>query len=52
MYEVFTQVGFVSVADSNGNVEKDLWNEGTKHKHVKYYYQNGEECKQHLLTLQ
>lgn len=29
--------------DSNGNVEKDLWNEGTKHKHVKYYYQNGEE---------
>lgn len=29
--------------DSNGNVEKDLWNEGTKHKHVKYYYQDGEE---------
>lgn len=29
--------------DSNGNVEKDLWNEGTKHKHVKYYYSNGEE---------
>ncbi|KAJ7378801.1 Thioredoxin domain-containing protein 12 [Desmophyllum pertusum] len=29
--------------DSNGNVQKDLWNEGTKHKHVKYYYQNGEE---------
>lgn len=33
------------VADSDGNVEKNLWNEGTKHKHVKYYYQNGEECK-------
>lgn len=29
--------------DSNGNVEKDIWNEGTKHKHVKYYYQDGEE---------
>ena len=33
------------ITDSNGNVQKDLWNEGTKHKHVKYYYQNGEECK-------
>ncbi|XP_073239584.1 uncharacterized protein [Porites lutea] len=29
--------------DSNGNVEKELWNEGTKHKHVKYYYQDGVE---------
>ena len=27
-------------------MEKDIWNEGTKHKHVKYYYQDGEECKQ------
>ena len=33
------------IADSNGNVEKELWNEGTKHKHVKYYYQDGVECK-------
>ena len=33
------------IADSNGKVQKDLWNEGTKHKNVKYYYQDGEECK-------
>lgn len=33
------------ITDSNGKVQKDLWNEGTKHKHVKYYYQDGEECK-------
>lgn len=36
------------IADSNGNVEKELWNEGTKHKHVKYYYQDGDECKWHF----
>ena len=36
------------LADSNGNVEKELWNEGTKHKHVKYYYQDGDECKWHF----
>ena len=30
--------------DSNGKVQKDLWNEGTKHTYVKYYYQDGEEC--------
>lgn len=29
--------------DSNGKVQRDLWNEGTKHTHVKYYYQDGEE---------
>lgn len=29
--------------DPNGKVQKDIWNEGTKHKHVKYYYQDGEE---------
>lgn len=35
---------FFLTTDSNGKVQKDLWNEGTKHKHVKYYYQDGEEC--------
>ena len=33
------------IADSNGIVQKELWNEETKHKHVKYYYQNADECK-------
>lgn len=35
-------------SDPNGKVQKDVWNEGTKHKHVKYYYQDGEECKYNI----
>ncbi|KAK3705286.1 hypothetical protein QZH41_008172, partial [Actinostola sp. cb2023] len=29
--------------DSNGKVMSEFWNEGTAHKHVKYYYQDGTE---------
>jgi len=31
--------------DVNGKVMDEFWNEGTNYKHVKYYYQDGEECK-------
>ncbi|XP_001639665.2 uncharacterized protein LOC5519795 isoform X2 [Nematostella vectensis] len=29
--------------DSNGKVLDEFWNEGTDYKHVKHYYQNGDE---------
>ena len=45
IYLFFYQPAYLFLTtDSNGKVQKDLWNEGTKHTHVKYYYQDGEEC--------
>lgn len=28
---------------------KEFWNEGTNFKHVKYYYQDGDECKSKMI---
>ena len=30
--------------DPEGKVIDEIWNEGTKHPHVKYYYSGPQEC--------
>ena len=35
---------YVYLVDPEGKVVEDIWNEGTKHPHVKYYYSGPQEC--------
>ena len=32
------------LVDPEGKVVEAIWNEGTKHPHVKYYYSSPQEC--------
>ena len=36
--------------EPSGKVRDDIWNEGTKHGHAKYYYQSGDERKLNRFT--
>ena len=35
----------VIVIGPEGKVIDEIWNKGTKHPHVKYYYSSPQECK-------
>lgn len=43
MLKIFFLSSIIYLADPEGKVVDDIWNEGTKHPHVKYYYSGPQE---------